>query len=335
MNMGLERMLGDAQVVAVVCNQFGDTGKGAVTDLLAAYWADVVARGTGGNNAGHTTVVNGVKRVFHLIPSGIVNDARQVNILGSGMVLDLEVLGSELDELEIEGQSYNNLMISENAHVIMPYHIMRDKAKNMSLKNGGIGSTGRGIGECYADRTARRGITVKDLFNRDKLAAGIDKALGFYPELNLNRDDVIDELGPYAERIQQFVRDTDSELRGFKEQDKKILLEGAQGLLLSLDYGIPPYVTSSDCSSDGTAKGVGFSSRDVDLTLGIVKFPFMTKVGGGPFPSELGGIRSDDYCFDGEMNGDEEDVDCGGSCKSCVVYIYEEKRWWDFLFDFF
>ncbi|MEK6934859.1 MAG: adenylosuccinate synthetase [Nanoarchaeota archaeon] len=303
--MSLTKLLDGVNVLAIVCNQWGDTGKGKFSDYFASQWADVVARGTGGNNAGHTVVVNGKKRIFHLLPSGIIHDSRGViNILGNGMVIDLEVLVRELDELDNEKLTYNGLRISSDAHVIMPYHIERDKAKDQSQKTG-VGSTGRGIGPCYADKIARRGIRVSDLFDVGSLGRGISKAAEFYPEIGLDIDHVIEQLESYAERIKPFVRDTVDDLHGFMRRGRKVLLEGAQGLLLSIEHGTYPYVTSSDCSLNGTASGVGLSAKAVDLSLGMVKFPFMTRVGAGPFPTELGGRNSELYCAEENTKLDE------------------------------
>lgn len=295
--MGLTKLLEGVKTVAIVCNQWGDTGKGKFSDYFANEWADVTARGTGGNNAGHTVVVNGQEKIFHLIPAGIVNDSRgQVTVLGNGMVIDPEVLCGELDELAREGITFNNLMVSRDAHVIMPYQVARDKARDKSQKGGGIGSTGRGIGPCYTDKVARRGITIGDLYERDKLARKINKVREFYPEQDFNKDDLIAYLVPFSQRLRPFVRDTVSEMHGFMRHGKRILLEGAQGLFLSIEHGTYPYVTSSDCSLNGTASGVGLSARMIDLPLGIVKFPFMTRVGAGPFPTEFGGSTSEAYC---------------------------------------
>ena len=297
--MGLDDLLKGVQTVAVVCNQWGDTGKGKFSDYFASHWADVTARGTGGNNAGHTVVVNGNEKIFHLIPAGILNDSRgQVTILGNGMVIDLLVLSHEIEELEAERLTYNHLMISKDANVIMPYHIEIDRAKNQSQKHGGIGSTGRGIGPCYTDKIGRRGIFIEELFDRDRLSRKINAVKKKYSgqKLKINKDEIIESLMPLAERIKPFVTDTISEMHRFMREGKKILLEGAQGLLLSIEHGTYPYVTSSDCSLDGTASGVGLSAKTIDLPLGIVKFPFMTRVGAGPFPTELGGRESELYC---------------------------------------
>ena len=295
--MGLNNLLNGVQTLAIVCNQFGDTGKGKFSDYLASEWADVTARGTGGNNAGHTVVANRQERIFHLIPAGITNDKRgQTTIMGNGMVLDLSVLTKELNDLDKDGISYNNLMISKDAHVILPIHIQRDKAKHQSQKNGGIGTTGRGIGPCYADKAARGGVRIEDLFDKDKLSARLNKTAEFYSFEEFNKDAIIDELQTYTERIQPFVRNTVSEMHHYIREGKKILLEGAQGLLLSIEHGTYPFVTSSDCSINGLASGVGLSAKAIDLPLGIIKFPFMTRVGAGPFPTEIGGKNSETYC---------------------------------------
>jgi adenylosuccinate synthase len=296
----LQKLLKDKQVIAVICNQFGDTGKGKFSDFFASHWADVIARGTGGNNAGHTVKFNGNELIFHLLPSGISEDKNgKINILGNGMVIDPIELCKEMDELESLGHSYKYLMISKDAHVIMPYHISQDKAKNQSLKNGGIGSTGRGIGPCYTDKIARRGIKISDLFNTEELKQKINKAKEFYPNQEIDENKIIEELQPYIQKIKPFVKDTIAEIHKLKEQGKKICLEGAQGLFLSVEYGTYPYVTSSDPSINGTAAGVGLSAADVDTTFGVIKFPFMTRVGGGPFPTELAGQEGEKHCSAG------------------------------------
>jgi adenylosuccinate synthase len=294
--MSLDSLVKGKNVIAVVCNQWGDTGKGKFSDYFAAHWADVIARGTGGNNAGHTVVINGEKRIFHLIPAGILYDKDgKINILGNGMVIDLDVLCEELEDLENAGISYNNLLISKDAHVITPYQVEKDKAKN-GLKNKGIGSTGRGIGPCYEDKIARRGIMISDLFEPNILRKKIKKNKEVYGFTDGQADDFMSHLIFNAEKIKPFVRDNISAMHCFMRDGKNVLLEGAQGLLLSVEYGTYPYVTSSDCSVNGTAAGVGISARAVDLCLGVVKFPYMTRVGNGPFPTECGGRMSEEYC---------------------------------------
>ncbi len=297
--MGLEELLTkETQVIAVVCNQWGDTGKGKIVHALAPH-VDVIARGTGGNNAGHTIIHHGLEYIFHLVPVGIVYDSLgKQTVIGNGTVIDLGVLFSELNQLEIMGLSYDHLAVSLDAQVIMPYHIARDKVRNQSQKDGGIGSTGRGIGPCYTDKTSRVGIRIRDLFDQNSLAKKIAKAAKYYPEQNLRIDEVMAQLAPFIPRIKELAHDTITEMQRFLRQGKKILLEGAQGLLLSIDYGTYPYVTSSDPSLNGTATGVGLSAKAVDLPLGLIKFPFMTRVGGGPFPTELGGKLGQEYCED-------------------------------------
>jgi len=294
--MGLDDLLRGVKTIAIVCNQWGDSGKGKFSHYFSQ-WAEVIARGTGGNNAGHTVVVNREEKILHLIPAGILYDSLgKFTILGNGTVIEISALSQEIAELNAEGIACNNLMVSKDANVVMPYHVNRDKSRDQSLEKGGIGSTGRGIGPCYDDKVARRGVLIEDLFDRDKLARKIKEVKERYPEQTINTDEVIETLMPSAEKIRPFVRDTVSEVHRFRKEGKKILLEGAQGLLLSIEHGTYPYVTSSDCSLNGTASGVGLSARMVDLPLGIVKFPFMTRVGGGPFPTELGGRKSEDYC---------------------------------------
>jgi len=299
----IDDLVANKQIIAVVCNQWGDTGKGKFSDLLAAQWADVIARGTGGNNAGHTTVVHGKQRIFHLIPAGIIYDAQgKVNILGNGMVIDLAVLCSELDALDSEGTSYNHLMISQDAAVILPWHVEEDQRKYASQAGGGIGTTGRGIGPCYGDKVLRRGIFMCDLYNKDRLAKKLEKLKSVYPK-GCSVNDVMAYVERYAPRLRQFIRDTVTEMHNFVRQGKKVLLEGAQGLLLSIEHGTYPFVTSSDCSVNGTATGVGLPARAIDLALGIVKFPYMTRVGGGPFPTELCGETAEHYCAQTNPDG--------------------------------
>lgn len=305
--MGLEELLTkDTQVIAVVCNQWGDSGKGKVVHALAS-GVDVIARGTGGNNAGHTIIHQKKEYIFHLVPVGIVYDKEgKYNIIGNGTVVDLADFSSELRLLDQAGLSYNHLMLSLDAHVIMPYHLSRDKTRNQSQKDGGIGSTGKGIGPCYTDKTARIGIRIRDLFDPDNLAKKIARAAKYYPEQNVRVDEVMAQLAPFIPQIKELARDTVKEIQQFLRQGKRVLLEGAQGLLLSSEFGTYPYVTSSDPSLNGTATGVGLSAKDVDLPLGLIKFPFMTRVGGGPFPTELGGRLGREYCADETRTVDAE-----------------------------
>ncbi|MDO8556420.1 MAG: adenylosuccinate synthetase [Nanoarchaeota archaeon] len=314
-----QRLAGDSQIVAVVDQQWGDTGKGKFADMLCAYWADGGARGTGGNNAGHTVIKNGEKFIFHLVPASAAYDNEgKFSILGGGMVINPVALVSELEELVAKGGSYNHVMVSSDAQVVFPYHILRDCAKNQSQKDGGIGSTGRGIGPCYADKINRRGISMGDLLKKDVLVKKLRKLVSVYVPDRVGTefatawvDEQLAWVAPCVERLQPLIRDTVYELHGLIRSGKKVCLEGAQGLLLSVEHGTVPHVTSSDCSLNGTAGGVGLSAAAVDLTLGIMKFPFMTRVGGGPFPSELGGVRSADHCADALHTSDWEVVNYG------------------------
>jgi adenylosuccinate synthase len=293
--MSLEKLLKNVQIVAIMDDQLGDCGKGKFSNFFSE-WGDVNARSTGGNNADHTAVVNGKEISFHTVPAGIFYDSLgKTTILGNGMVIEPKGLCEELDILSAEGLSHNNLRISKDANVIMPYHIAYDIAKNKNQKTGGIGSTGRGIGPTYTDKIARRGITVDDLYKRDILADKIKKAVQFYPEQNINVEGIIAGLEPYAEKMKPMVRDTVSEMHQFIRDGKKIVIESSQGLLLSIEHGTYPYVTSCDVSVNGTASGVGISAAAIDLPIGLMKFPYMTRLGGGPFPTEMGGKKAFKY----------------------------------------
>lgn len=221
--MSIEKLTDRKRVISVLDNLWGDGGKGKVVDALATYWSDVNARGTGGNNAGHTTVVNGVERIFHLIPAGIVHDRDgKISVLGNGMVIDLGVLCGELDELDAGGMTYNNLMISEDAFVTLPFHVSWDKGTTASQKAGGVGSTGRGIGPAYADKIgSRAGIQVRDLFDSDTLDKRFRKLAEYHRPRDVQRDAAMAYFERYADRIKPFVRDTISEMHGFFKKRKE------------------------------------------------------------------------------------------------------------------
>jgi adenylosuccinate synthase len=299
--MTLDHLLREKQIVAVVCNQYGDTGKGKFSDYLSASWADITARGTGGNNAGHTVVVNGKTHVFHILPAGIAYDSLgKTTILGNGMVIDLHVLATELAELRAEGYTHNNLRISEDSYIILPWHVAEDQAKNKSQANGGIGSTGRGIGPAYTDKIARRGIRFGDIFQPDVLTKKLSKLAARYPGMH-SVDEVARQLLEYSDQFGAYATDTGALLQREINAGKKVCLEGAQGALLSVEHGIHPYVTSSDCTVNGTASGVGLAASDVDLVLGLIKFPYMNRVGNGPFVTEFGGAHSQQHCDNATM----------------------------------
>jgi adenylosuccinate synthase len=317
-----DKLLSNVKTLAIVCNQWGDTGKGKFVDYFAE-WADIIARGTGGANAGHTIIIGDKEYIFHLVPSGILYDKEgKVNIIGTGAAIDPRVVSEELDILKREGLTFQNLKISKDAKLVMPQHLLVDRAKERSLE-GKIGTTGRGIGPAYVDHYDRVGLRVNDILNpslfREKLKKNIegkmlmlrsiDKAvlkeimqhehLGngkFYDDANVfNFEALLEAYLEYGKLLHSMIADTDKIVRDAKGV-KNILLEGAQGNLLSVDIGTYPFVTASDCSVRGLAKGVGLTDSDVDLTLGIVKAPYMTRVGEGPFPTELGGEKSAKWC---------------------------------------
>ncbi len=284
-----------SQTMAIIGAQWGDEGKGKITDFLSQY-ADYVVRFQGGNNAGHTIIVDGKKTVLHIIPSGILS-GHCISVIGHGVVLDPEVFKKEVDSLiaadvKVTGA---NLKVSLNANVITRYHQLLDQTReNAKSSEKKIGTTGRGIGPTYEDRTSRRGVKVADLFNKDILKEKLElilqeKEVLFkelykieYPSINEEIERLY-ELGQY---IFPFVADTFSLLDKALSENKKVLYEGAQGVLLDIDYGTYPFVTSSNTSIGGIYTGAGIPGHNVDEVLGIFK-AYTTRVGGGPFPTEL------------------------------------------------
>ncbi|MDP3882302.1 MAG: adenylosuccinate synthetase [Nanoarchaeota archaeon] len=310
--MGIEKLVGNAKVIADVCLQFGDTGKGKVSGLLTSEWADITARGTGGDNAGHTEVVDGVRRVSHVLPASIFYDgAGKYSVLGQGMVINLQSLAREMEEIAKAGLSHGNLRISDNAHLILPHHIDLD-SKNTSQANGGIGSTGKGIGPAYAEKIARVGVKLRHLYDPESLQEILTRTIRHnfpsMPDRFVNYmvggylADIRKDILPIAESIRGKVIDAGSQLRSWIREGKKVCLEGAQGTDLSIEHGTYPFVTSSDCTTNGLASGVGIPASSIDLVLGVVKFPFMSRVGGGPFPTEIGGVEMEKYCAKNEGN---------------------------------
>jgi len=277
--------------VAVVGAQWGDEGKGKITDLLAER-ADVVVRYGGGNNAGHTVIVGDKVLKLHLVPSGILYPATQCYV-GNGTVLDPASMLEEMDDLKRQGLTLDNLMISELAHVIMPYHKLIDKAEEEKRRHK-IGTTGRGIGPAYGDKYLRYGFRVLDLMDaesfRDRLADTLErtnetltKLYGLQP---LDLEALATEMLGYAERLRPYVANTSLLLHQAVTAGKKVLFEGAQGVLLDIDMGTYPYVTSSYPVAGGACVGSGVGPNAVDRSLGIAK-AYTTRVGSGPFPSEL------------------------------------------------
>lgn len=325
----IETLLKGVKTLAVVCTQWGDTGKGKFVDYFAS-WADIIARGTGGANAGHTIKLGEDEHIFHLIPSGILHDgAGKVNIIGQGVAFDPRIVVDELNILDDAGYSYDNLYFSHNAHLVLPQHLVMDRVKEGTDGETKIGTTGRGIGPVYTDHYARIGLKLNDILNpsvfRKKLERNLrdkvkllklaDPALvkevmyhpdllhGKYydPEKIFNIEAIMRQYSEYALRLKDKIGDTERYLRYYLGK-KNILLEGAQGNLLSVDGGTYPFVTSSDPSVRGLAKGVGIFDTDIDLTLGIVKAFYMTRVGEGPFPTEIGGKLSEEWCGTGNVN---------------------------------
>lgn len=281
--------------VVIVGTQWGDEGKGKIVDLLTRY-ADCIVRFQGGNNAGHTLVVDGQQFVFHIIPSGILYDDKRC-MIGNGVIIDPGVLLHEIDELDEKGLPVTpaRLLISENAHLIMEYHKNLDMAQEAALaKDKKIGTTGRGIGPCYVDKVGRVGIKIGDLLDqsqlKDKVRAGIEeknflltKKFGAQP---LSFDTVYNQLLEDAERLIPFIGNVSVELDEARKQGKHILFEGAQGTQLDIDHGTYPFVTSSNTVAGNACNGTGFGPTHIDSVIGICK-AYTTRVGEGPFPTEL------------------------------------------------
>ncbi|MGV1099921.1 adenylosuccinate synthase [Thiovibrio sp. JS02] len=281
--------------VVIIGTQWGDEGKGKIVDLLTEY-ADYVVRFQGGNNAGHTLVVEGRKFVFHLIPSGILYENKKC-FIGNGVVLDPGVLLEEMSKLAASGLPVNpqRLMISERANLIMPYHRVLDSCSESALKSGKkIGTTGRGIGPCYGDKILRKGIKAGDLldreFFREKLQENLEEknfliTKRFGGEA-LSVDKIYDEFMRYAEQLAPFIDNVSVALDQGRKAGRHILFEGAQGTQLDIDHGTYPFVTSSNTIAGNACTGSGFGPSHIDCVIGILK-AYTTRVGEGPFPTEL------------------------------------------------
>ncbi len=279
--------------IVIIGTQWGDEGKGKIVDWLTEK-ATAVVRFQGGHNAGHTLVIKGKKTVLRLLPSGIMHAQVQCYI-GNGVVIDPHALLQEIQELEECGiEVRSRLRISEACPLIMPYHIAIDHAREAKKGINKIGTTGRGIGPCYEDKVARRAIRVQDLFNLTALKAKLAENLEYYnfqlqhyyqvPTLNYN--DIFAALKLDAEMIKPLVADVSRKLFNLDQEHKKVIFEGAQGTLLDIDFGTYPYVTSSNCVAGGAATGAGISPKMISYVLGIAK-AYTTRVGSGPFPTEL------------------------------------------------
>ncbi|WP_462170190.1 adenylosuccinate synthase [Pseudoalteromonas xiamenensis] len=279
--------------VVVLGTQWGDEGKGKVVDLLTDK-ASYVVRYQGGHNAGHTLVINGEKTVLHLIPSGVLRDNVKC-IIGNGVVLAPDALMKEIGMLEERGVPVRErLLISEACPLILPYHVALDKARELARGNKAIGTTGRGIGPAYEDKVARRGLRVGDLFNPEQFATKLKEILEFhnFALVNYYKVDAVDFQETYdqamavADILKSMVVDVTELLDTARKNGDNLLFEGAQGTLLDIDHGTYPYVTSSNTTAGGVATGSGFGPLYLDYVLGIVK-AYTTRVGSGPFPTEL------------------------------------------------
>ena len=279
--------------IVVLGTQWGDEGKGKIVDLLS-HDADAVVRFQGGHNAGHTLVINGEKTVLHLIPAGILQAGVEC-LIGNGVVLSLQALRQEIEELEQKGVDVRSrLRISPACAIIMPYHELLDRAREEARGNRAIGTTCRGIGPAYEDKVARRGLRTSDLLNEGVLAEKIGHILDYHNFVLEQRfgkeavsfDEVFKEALELGNYFADMVSDVSGRLYDLREAGKRIMFEGAQGSLLDIDHGTYPYVTSSNTTVGGVCTGAGVGPDAVDYVLGITK-AYVTRVGGGPFPSEL------------------------------------------------
>jgi adenylosuccinate synthase len=278
--------------ICIVGAQWGDEGKGKVVDLLAER-ADAIVRFQGGNNAGHTIIRDGEVFKFHLIPSGILYPGKRC-IIGNGVVIDPRVLTDELDALRARGVDTSGLRISANAHVIMPYHLLLDTAGEAKLGKLQIGTTRRGIGPAYADKAARLGIRMQDLLDekilKKKITAAIDpKRLSLRPyakDPSLDLQSMTEDYLTYGHRLERYIADTARIVWEALDADRLVLYEGAQGALLDIDHGTYPFVTSSNPVAGAACVGAGVGPKDIHEVWGVGK-AYVTRVGSGPFPTEL------------------------------------------------
>lgn len=282
--------------IVVIGTQWGDEGKGRIVDILSEQ-VDIVARYQGGNNAGHTIIVDGRTIVLHHIPSGILRQGK-ISVIGNGVVIDPKILLEEIEGLRESGYavSADNFKISDRTHVIMPYHKLMDKASETQMGDNKIGTTGRGIGPVYEDKVARRGIKVSDLLYPDhfseRLKSIIDQKNIYIKNVlkldPLDFDQVLDEYAQYGWQLEPYITDTSLLFYELLKQNKTILFEGAQGVMLDVDFGTYPYVTSSNSGAGGVCAGTGVSPKSIDHIVGISK-AYTTRVGEGPFPTEIKG----------------------------------------------
>ncbi|MCG8482333.1 MAG: adenylosuccinate synthase [Clostridia bacterium] len=277
--------------LVIVGTQWGDEGKGKIIDYLAKE-ADMVVRGQGGNNAGHTVVVGDKKYALHLIPSGVLYDNKK-NIIGNGVVLDPEGFLGELEKLKSEGIDTNNIVISDRAHIVFPYHKVIDALSESKRGDKKIGTTKKGIGPCYMDKIERTGIRACDLLEKESFIAKASQQIEkknmiiekIYDGEKLDEDLIIGQYLDYAEKLRPFIKDTTVIVYDALKKGEKVLFEGAQGTLLDIDLGTYPYVTSSHPTSGGFTVGAGIGPTMIEEVLGISK-AYTTRVGKGPFVTE-------------------------------------------------
>ncbi len=278
--------------VVVVGSQWGDEGKGKITDFLSQN-AEVIARYSGGDNAGHTIMFNGEKFALRLIPSGIFFP-KKINVIGNGTVLNPEHLVEEIDNLTARGVSVDNLRISDRAHVILPYHIVLDRLQEEAKKGDKIGTTGKGIGPAYMDKAARVGIRMADLLEKETFEAKLRTNLAeknslfqnVYGADPLKFEDIFEPFYEYGQRLKEYVTDTSVVLNDALDAGKRVLFEGAQGNMLDIDQGTYPYVTSSNPVAGGVTIGSGVGPNKINKVVGVIK-AYTSRVGDGPFPTEL------------------------------------------------
>ena len=282
-----------ANSVIVLGTQWGDEGKGKIVDMLTEQ-ADAVVRFQGGHNAGHTIVVNGQQTILHLVPSGILRDGVEC-LVGNGVVLAPDALQKEISMLEGQGIPVKQrLRVSPACPIILPYHILLDQAREKARGKSAIGTTGRGIGPAYEDKVSRRGLRVADLFDEGYCNERLENIIDYhnfvlkeyfkFETIEVNK--VKDVCREYANILEPLVTDISTRINEFRMKNKKILFEGAQGTLLDIDHGTYPFVTSSNTTAGGACSGSGIGPGSIDHVLGIVK-AYTTRVGGGPFPTEL------------------------------------------------
>lgn len=280
--------------IVLIGAQWGDEGKGKATDLIGTR-VDYVARFNGGNNAGHTVVVDGQTYALHLLPSGIINP-NIIPVIGNGVVIDMEVLFHEIDALESRGIDCSKLLVSDSAHIIAPYDRVIDKVTERFLGKHKIGTTGRGIGPTYADKINRVGIRVHDLFHPDHLRDKVEASLHqknqmlvkLYNRRAIDVDQTTEELLKLGERLRPYVANTQNVLNQALNQDNTVLFEGGQATMLDIDHGTYPFVTSSNPTAGGACTGTGVGPTKIDRVIGVSK-AYITRVGEGPFPTDLDG----------------------------------------------